>query len=833
MADQSLELKRIPQRETLPLGAARIPQPDTPLGSTKIPQPDTHLEATVFQTRESGLTGYRSYSTGYYGYGGEDKVNLRQMWRTLRKRQWLIISIVVTVTSLVAVEMLRTRPIYQASTIIEVGKENSTLVRTGDLIINDDSDPYYQVNIKTKMLLLNSRELHEDVVADLKLDQNPKFMDTEKSTLSKLFGALFGKKEDDDDTAESADIDDPVVEGEQVRSPEETARLAPFVTSMEENLVVEPLRDTRALKVSFTHASPSIVAAVVNGIARNFMQLNFQSKTEKFANAANWLDSATRELRSKVEQSEQALANYTRENNLFSLSDKNRDSTTLTTDKLARLHDQALRAETERMLKQTLYEELKDGRIAELPEAFADPKLMDLRKQLNDLQLSAAQISVKYSPKNPKALEVQQQIALVQSQIDANRKSLETKLKIEYERALQDERSFKAALVATKGEAVRENQTSIQYNILKQDVETARSLYTDFLQKTNQAKAQVAEQHNNLKVIERASIPKKPVGPKRALMIMLGFAVSLMGSVGLVFLLESLDNTIKNTEDVSRYVQLPALGVIPVFAAAATQKTIADKRRKAIGSGNKGKAIKLYYGPEERPTGGLAILDTRSTAAEAYRALRTSVLLSAAGSPPKTILFTSSQPAEGKTTTVINTAISLAQLGASVLIIDCDLRKPTTHKVLGVNHSRGISTYLSRDVEVDDLIQNLPQQNNISLLPCGPIPPNPAELISSDKMKAMLASLAQRYDHILIDAPPIISVTDAVILSKLVDGVIMVVHGGRSTREAVRRARQELESVGAKIFGVVLNNVDLRHDAYDGYYYSQYGYGQEQAKARV
>jgi capsular exopolysaccharide synthesis family protein len=189
--------------------------------------------------------------------------------------------------------------------------------------------------------------------------------------------------------------------------------------------------------------------------------------------------------------------------------------------------------------------------------------------------------------------------------------------------------------------------------------------------------------------------------------------------------------------------------------------------------------------------------------------------------------FYKQSTSRGKTTTVVNTAMSLAQLGASVLIIDCDLRKPTTHKVLGVNPFRGISTYLSRNIEVDELIQQLPQ-TNISLLPCGPIPPNPAELISSDKMKTMLAKLSERYDHILIDSPPIINVTDAVILSKMVDGVIMVVHGGRSTREAVRRARQELDSVGAKIFGVVLNNVDLRHDAYDGYYYSQYGYGQEQ-----
>jgi succinoglycan biosynthesis transport protein ExoP len=805
MSDESLGLEKPSQRDAVP------------------------VEATILQSRDSKLTGYRNYSTGYYGFGGDEKVNLRQMWRTLRKRQWLIISIVVTVTSLVAVEMFRTRPTYQASTTIEVGKENSTL-RSGDLIINDDSDPYYQVNIKTKMLLLNSRELHEDVVADLKLDQNPKFLDTDRGTLAKLLGALIGKKNDDNETPDSDDIEDPVGEDEHVRSPEESARLAPYVTALEENVVVEPLRDTRALKVSFTHTNPSMVAAVVNGIARTFMRRSFESKTEKFANTASWLDSATRELKSKVQQSEQALATYTRENNIFSLSDNKRDSTTLTTDKLARLHDQALRTETERMLKQTLYEELKDGRIAELPEAFADPKLMELRKQLNELQLTAAQLSVKYSPKNPKTLEVQQQIALIQAQIETNRRDLENKLKVEYERALQDERSFRAALIATKAEAVQENQASIQYNILKQDVDTARSLYTDFLQKTNQAKAQVAEQHNNLRVIERASIPNKPVGPKRALMIMLGLAVSLMASIGLVFLLESLDNTIKNVEDIGRYVQLPALGVIPVFAAATSgklaKKRIAKKQSKQLGSCNKGKSIRLYYGQEQASTGGLVLLDTHSTAAEAYRALRTSVLLSAAGSPPKTILFTSSQPAEGKTTTVVNTAMSLAQLGASVLIIDCDLRKPATHKALGVSYTRGISTYLSRDIDVDEVIQTLPHAN-ISLLPCGPIPPNPAELISSDKMKDMLAKLSERYDHIVIDAPPIINVTDAVILSRLVDGVIMVVHGGRSTREAVRRARQELESVGAKIFGVVLNNVDLRHEGYDGYYYSQYAYGQE------
>ena len=768
----------------------------------------------------SGTTipvGYRGYG---YGYNTDDnKAQLREMWRALRKRKWLIASIVLIVTSLVTVEMIRAKAIYQATTIIEIGKENSTVVKSGDLVINDDSDPQYQVNLRTKVLMLNSRELHEDVVANLKLDHNPKFVQADEKSLWNTLKSFIGKGENKSEAEGPEIIEEDVDEDTTARSPEETARLAPYVEALEESLTVEPLRDTRALKVAFTHTDAPLAAAVVNGIARAFKQRNFQAKTEKFTNTASWLDASTRELKAKVEQAEQALANYTSDHNIFSISDEKNQQATLTTEKLARLHDQLLRAETDRMLKQTLYQEVKEGHIAQLPDAFSDARLGELQKQSNELQTTAAQLRVKYGPKNSRVMEVQQQIATVQEQIKATRGNLEQKLQLDYERAVQDENSLKGALEKSKGEAAQENQAAIQYNILKQDLDTARSLYTDFLQKTNQAKAQVAEQHNNIRVIERAAVPKKPVGPKRALMMMLAFMVSLAGSIGLVFLLEYLDNTIKNVEDVTRYVQLPALGVIPAISGKPASKN--GGKHKAVSESTR------LPGLGEFKPGQLMALETRSTAAEAYRALRTSVLLSAAGRPPKMVLVTSSQPGEGKTTTCINTAISLAQLGASVLIIDCDLRKPTTHKVFGVDHVLGLSTYLSRDVTIDGLIQRLPI-NNVSLLPCGPIPPNPAELISSEKMRNMLAMLSERYDHILIDSPPLINVTDPVILSRMVDGVILVVHGGKSTRYVVCRARQELASVGAKIFGVVLNNVDLRHEGYDDYYYARYSYGYEQ-----
>jgi capsular exopolysaccharide synthesis family protein len=400
---------------------------------------------------------------------------------------------------------------------------------------------------------------------------------------------------------------------------------------------------------------------------------------------------------------------------------------------------------------------------------------------------------------------------------------LSVKILNEYERAVRDEDMLKAALGQAKGEAIQQNQDAIQYNLLKGDVDTNKTLYQDFLNKSNQAQAQVVEQQNNLRVIEPAQVPGSPVGPRRMFTILVGFLLSTGAGVGLAFLLDYLDNTIKTVEDVGRYAQLPALSVVPAVSGHS-RRGLAAKGRRVLGNGSSRHA-------ESEAAFQLATLDNQSSAAEAYRVLRTSVLLSAAGRPPRTILITSGQPGEGKTTTVVNTAISLAQMGASVLIIDCDLRRPTTHKVLGVDHTQGLSTYLSREVPLDALIQKLPIAN-LSLLPCGPVPPNPAELIISEKMKDMLHELSGRYDHILIDSPPLINVTDPVILSTMVDGVILVVHGGKSTRDVVRRARQELSTVGAKIFGVVLNNVDLRRDGYDNYYYYRYysRYGQEGSK---
>jgi capsular exopolysaccharide synthesis family protein len=794
MAEQRVELEKLSPSDDLPFARAAY-------------------------TRAPGYPATPSYGYGY-GSGEEEGINFRDIWRIIRRRRWLILSIAIIITTVVTIESYRARSTYLASAFIEIGKETPA-VRTGNgdtVIQSEDADLYYpQLSINTNLFRLTSEPLLEDVVLNLKLDQNPNFVDMQKKSAWEAFEALgsrLGVSRHEEAPPAKLDMLTETVNRALPRTPEESERLAPYVGIIVGGIQAEQVKDTRTLKITFSHTDPVIAASVANGVARIFIESSFENKTEHFTNASKWLDTTTREFQAKVEMAEQALADYTREHNIFSVDGKE----TLTTGKLSQLHDQATRAETDRILKQSLYEEVKAGRVAQLPAAFADLKISSLQSKLDELQTIADKLNLKYGDENPQVIETRQQIATIQGQLEAARKALEEKLKGEYLVTLRDEQSLKAALQQSKGEAVQQNQDAIQYGILKQEVDTAKSLYNDFLQKTSQAKVQVAQQHNNLRLIQPARVPKSPLGPSRFRTIMLGLLLSMGAGVGLAYFLEYLDNTIKTVEDVGRYVRLPALGVIPSIAANSAGKGVNAKRgRRLIADGDSART----NGESMDPLNRMMVFDNLSSAAEAYRAVRTSILLSAASRPPKIILVTSGQPGEGKTTTVVNTAVSLTQLGASVLLIDCDLRKPMIHKLFGIDHAQGLSTYLSRDVRIERVVHNA-QIPNLSLLPCGPIPPNPSELISSEKMKNLLQIMSERYDHILIDSPPLMNVSDSVILASMVDGVILVVHGGKSPRAVAQRARQDLVNVGAKIFGVVLNNVDLRREGYEGYYYSRY-----------
>src|SRR5947208_12777602 len=378
-----------------------------------------------------------------------------------------------------------------------------------------------------------------------------------------------------------------------------------------------------------------------------------------------------------------------------------------------------------------------------------------------------------------------------------------------YKAAEGIEKSLAQAYSQANGVSTAQIQHELELAAMTQNLTSDEQYLNTLNQKERELKATGADKGTNVSVVSYSRLPHEPTGPPRTRNILLALALALLAGIGLAFLLDFLDDTVKSLDDVDRYIHLPTLALIP---AARSDKRLRDGDAPAAGA-----------------SPALAMVqDVRSHVAESYRHLRTSLLLSSAGQAPKTILVTSSQPSEGKTTTAINTAFMLAQTGAQVLIIDCDLRRPRLHTHFNLSNARGLTNCLSGELDdLESLIQTYEKQPNLKLLPSGPIPPNPAELLGSDEMRQLLTTLSQKFTHIIVDSPPAISFTDASILSTFVDGVILVVHGGRSSRAVVRRAKQQLLDVGAHIFGVVLNNVKMEsHDSYyagyAGYYQSEY-----------
>lgn len=726
------------------------------------------------------------YPRSDYRQEEEESFDIREVWRRIWRRKWLIFSVVLLVTAFTTIQVLRLKSVYQATATIEMGKDNPFLIKTGEVVVQgDDSD------LQTALFLLRSRPLLEDVVTDLKLDQNPKFVDVlQQRPLGDVFQSPTATPAIDVLTSKPEESKIQAIDANGSEVPDRSQRLTPFVDILRKNLSVEQIKGARLISISFNHSDPRMAATVATGVARHFIDRHFRKKTQKYSDTSAWLDTATRKLETQMREAEQQLANYTRDNGIFSST----EGGDLSTTKLANLHSQVMKAEADRLIKESLYEEVKQGRVAQLPEAFANINNGELQKKLSDLNVTLAQLSVKFDINNPRIIEVRQQIAATEKEIGQSRHSLEEKLKSDYERAVRDQTSLTKSLDDAKAESMQQNQKAIQYNVLKQNVETARQLYTNFLQKTSQASVEKAEQQPTVSIAEPAEIPTNPVSPLRGRIILFAFVLSLAAGIGLVFLLDHLDNTVKTIEDISRYAHLPTLGLIPM---------IRPGQERSLGwKDHKDTTLSI----------GAAYVS------EAYRTLRTSVLLSTANQPPKTIVITSGGPSEGKTTTVVNTATSLAQLGLKVLIIDADLRRPRVHRVFGVDPHPGLSAYLCNKVKLETVLRQT-ETPNLWLIASGVVPPNPAELISSEKMHLLLRQVEGLFDHILIDTPPVLGVTDSVILSRLVDGVILVVHAGKSTREMVRQARQELVNVGAKIFGVVLNNVNLKREGYDQYYY--------------
>src|SRR5262249_50204750 len=356
-------------------------------------------------------------------------------------------------------------------------------------------------------------------------------------------------------------------------SPEQLERLEPYISALNNSLYVSQIDETRAIQISFIHTDPIIAANVANGVAQVFVDEAYANRTAKVDSSTTWLDRTTRQLKAKAEEAEAALQTYSSSKNIISTDEKQN----LVVGKLTDLYGKANTAAYDTKLKGSLYEEVKQGRVAQLPDVFSDAGVKQSQAQLASLQVERSKLLASFGTENPNVVKIQDQITELQRQLDESTKKLELRLKADYERAVRDEKSINELLEAAKAEAVQQNQASIQYNIYKQNVETANTLYTDFLKQTSQAQIGQQQGSNDLRIIEPARTPGAPTGPQRSRAILVGLLLSLATGVGLALLLEYLDNTVKSIEDVTRATQLPTLALIPSMDAELL-RTIGGKK---------------------------------------------------------------------------------------------------------------------------------------------------------------------------------------------------------------------------------------------------------------
>jgi capsular exopolysaccharide synthesis family protein len=699
----------------------------------------------------------------------------------LRKHQWLILSFLLLVVTIVSIATFRTRPVYVATAKIEIDRENPNVLPfqgadSYDLMMEDEN------YIETQAKILTSETLALQTVRNSGVATNPDFASENGPSEAIATGSLANQK----------------------RPPEISAFLG--------SLGVKRIPNSNLMEVSFESTDPQLAARMVNAHLENYIEQNYRSKYEATTQASRWLAGQLDELKVKVERSENARIEYERQNQIWTVDDKQ----TMTTQRLGDLNKELTDAQSDRIKKQALYEFAKSGELEAVPQLRDNTVLQELQKKRSDLSVQYTEAVNQYGPSFPKVLRIQAEIKDVDEQINRQSKSVVVELENDYRAALQLEELRTKALDQQKADTNLMSEKMVQYNILRREAEANKALYEGLLTKLKEAGISAGLRSSNIHIVDPAMIPSYPARPAKARNIALAFLVGLIGGIGLALLREYLDNTVKTPDDVETLARLPSLAVVPAFGDGATASRRSGLLRGASTNGNE-KRIELVA--QHLP---------KSQVSEAFRALRTALLLSQPDRPPQVILVTSALPREGKTTAAANLAVTLAQLGDKTVIVDADLRKPGITRLLnlGTGKYAGLSSYLAGVSTLDLVTVPHPAIPNLAAIPTGPLPPNPADLLSSHRLTDAIAELRTKYKFIVIDSPPIMAATDAVILSVQVDGVLLVVRSGETPKEAFTRTRDLLTSVKSHLLGVVLNAVDASApDYYYSYRYYPYSYG--------
>ena len=715
--------------------------------------------------------------------------------RVIYKRRWIALPVFLIVMTFGVINTLRQTSVYQGRVQLLIEKDTPNVATLDQMFNAQDGwflDDFYQ----TQYRILQSRSLARRSVDLLgvwdapRLGNGPELKDG--SGLLGLVGNgvgsayAFVKSQIVGAPKQLPAPAQPPVQVADGETAAQSGRIDEFLSG----LTVAPVKSSRLVELRYQSTDPVFAASAANTVAKAYIQQSMDFRTTTSKAAADWLGDRLAEQRKAVEASESALQGFREKNRAVSVTD---NASNIVMARLTDLNAALTKAKTERINKEALHNQLKSaesaGAIDALPAVLSNDYIQKLKGELADLQRQRAQLAERYGERHAEMIKIRTAIETADAKLRGEMGKIVESVANQFQAALSEERGLQAALDAQKGEALGMNRKGIEFGVLQREVESNRQIYQSLLQRTKETDISSERRSTNVRVIDSAEVPRVPILPHTERDLMITTFGGLLLAIGLVFLIEYMDNRIKTPQELKATLHVPFLGMLPTVATSKD--------------------------------GGSPLIDNGVPAnfVEAFKKVRTNMLFCSAEEGLHSIVVTSAGPGEGKSLVSSNLAVALAQTGQRVLLMDADMRRPRVHEIFDAPQEPGLSNLMTSNAKASEAIRKAPNIPGLWLLPAGHIPPNPAELLGSRRYSMFISSLADHFDWLIIDSPPVMVVADGSIVANLATGVLFVVGADRTTRQAVRAAHEQLVSANARVIGSVLNRVDIERHAY---YYASY-----------
>jgi capsular exopolysaccharide synthesis family protein len=720
-----------------------------------------------------------------------DERHLLDYVRTVYKRRWIAIPVFLLVFLAGSLNAMRETPVYRARTQVLIERDTPGVATLDQMFQTSDgwyNDAFYQ----TQYRILQSRSLAAKAIDDMKLWNAPLGRTPEpKMSLDPVALARAAASKVYHTVAGSAPAS-PAVEAEP-RTTSETDAQSAKIDAFRGGISIEPVRNSRLVDILYTSPDPVFASQAANALAKAYIAQSMEFRFSESKQAADWLADRLTEQRKALEASEAALQGYRERNGAVSVADSS--ASNIVVQRLTDLNSALTKAKTERINKEALYNQMKSaegsGTLDSFPAVLSNEYIQKLRSDLTDLQRQQAQLAERYGERHAEMIKIRTAIEIADNKLKGELGKVVESVKNEYLSAVGEERSLQSALDSQKTEALSLNRKGIEYGVLQREADSNKQIYESLMQRTKETDIASDRKSTNIRVVDEAQTPKSPVSPNLRRAFMLSLIAGTTLSLGLVFFVDYLDSRIKTPQDVKAYLGVPFLGLIP-----------AVPRGKDVGN-----PLLTEIGP-----GGFA---------EAFKTVRTNVLFSSADDGLRSLVVTSAGPGEGKSICSANIAIALAQTGLRVLLVDADMRRPRVHEIFSAAEEPGLSNLLTGNAKASEVIQKS-GIDKLWVMSAGHIPVNPAELLSSLRFVDFLAALEDHIDWVVLDTPPVLVVSDSMVVANKATGVVFVVGADQTSRNAARNAIEQLQATNANVLGSVLNRADVqRHSHYYSSYYKK------------